>query len=256
MKKWIFVLVIPCLMILMSSCLYSQEITEETNSYNNDIEAQNIADNADYADTADENVSWEELMPPIIDKPITWTDRREQLTLEYAQTHYGRAISTIEPQAVVVHWTVSSNFESPYSWFCRETREDGSVQVSSQFIVDRDGTIYRLMDETKLARHAIGYNWCAIGIENVGGIRDREDLTAEQLEANINLIRYLHAKYPSIKYVFGHYQQVEARSSGLYIENVAGYYSIKADPGPKFMRGLHDALGEDGLIFFDENVRN
>jgi N-acetylmuramoyl-L-alanine amidase len=84
--------------------------------------------------------------------------------------------------------------------------------LASQFMVDRDGTIYRLMPETALARHIIGYNWCAIGIENVGGANNKkEDLTPAQLKANIKLIRYLHAKYPTIQYVFGHYQQVTAQ---------------------------------------------
>lgn len=192
--------------------------------------------------------------PNIIDKPVLWNDYREQLTREYAERHYGFSTTTIEPKAVVVHWTAGSTWESAYYTFYDETRGDGSgtVNVSSQFIVDRDGTIYRTMPENKLARHVIGYNWCAIGIENVGGVDNVEDLTTEQLQANIELIRYLHEKYPSIEYVFGHYQQVAARESGLYIENVQGYYSIKEDPGKIFMRGLRDALESDGLKFFNE----
>lgn len=190
--------------------------------------------------------------PNIIDKPVLWNDYREQLTREYAETHYGKSVTTIEPRAVVVHWTAGDTWESAYYTFYDETRGDGSgtVNVSSQFIVDRDGTIYRLMPETKLARHAIGYNWCAIGIENVGGVGNVQDLTEAQLQANIELIRYLREKYPAIEYVFGHYQQVAARESGLYIEHVQGYYSIKPDPGEIFMRNLRDVLESDGLKFF------
>ena len=188
--------------------------------------------------------------PNIIDKPVLWNDYREQLTLEYAQKHYGIATTTIEPRAVVVHWTAGPTWESAYYTFYDESRGDGTVNVSSQFIVDRDGTIYRTMPETNLARHVIGYNWCAIGIENVGGVGNVEDLTSAQLQANIELIRYLHEKYPSIEYVFGHYQQVAARASGLYIENVPNYYSIKEDPGEIFMSGLKNALTGDGLKFF------
>ena len=188
----------------------------------------------------------------IIYKPIAWSENRERLIEEYAQLHYGKSETRIIPQAVVVHWTVSETWEQAYNWFYNESMSDGTLNVASQFIVDRDGTIYRLSEETALNRHIIGYNWCAIGIENVGGIDGREDLTEAQLTANIELIRYLHEKYPTIKYVFGHYQQNAARASGLYIENVAGYYSIKSDPGANFMRSLHLALSEDNLIFFDE----
>ena len=188
----------------------------------------------------------------IIDKPLPWSENRERLTREYAETHYGLSQTEINPQAVVVHWTAGDTWESAYYTFYDDTRGDGSgtVNVSSQFIVDRDGTILRLMPENKLARHAIGYNWCAIGIENVGGAGNVENLTEAQLQANISLIRYLREKFPEIKFVFGHYQQVEARASGLYIEKVQGYYSVKPDPGKIFMQKLKDALEGDGFQFF------
>jgi N-acetyl-anhydromuramyl-L-alanine amidase AmpD len=191
---------------------------------------------------------------PIIYKPIEWTENRERLIEEYALEHYGMAITTIIPQAVVVHWTATATFESTYNYFYNEAFtygiDKGTLNVASHFVVDRDGTIYRLTPENALNRHAIGYNWCAIGIENVGGVNGREDLTAAQLQANINLIRYLHEGYPTIKYIFGHYQQVEARASGLFIENVPDYFAEKIDPGEKFMQALRENLEGDGLIFF------
>ena len=183
-----------------------------------------------------------------------WTDKRDELIDEYTLKHYGKICREIIPQAVVVHWTAFGTLESVWRYFYAEEMPDdeGRLNVASQFIVDRDGTIWRLMPETKFARHIIGYNHCAIGIENVGGYDGREDLTEAQLAANVRLIKYLHEKYPTIKYVFGHYQQDEARTSGLFIENVPDYYAIKTDPGPKFMRGLREQLESDGLIFFKE----
>jgi len=192
------------------------------------------------------------IAPPMVQKPIPQTSTRKKLTREYAELHYGLSQITIVPQAVVVHWTAGSTWESAYNTFLPETRGDGSgtVNVCSHYIVDRDGTIYCLTEENALNRHVIGYNWCAIGIENVGGVNNVQDLTEAQLQANIALIKYLHAKYSTIKYVFGHYQQKAARESGLYIENVQGYYSLKSDPGPNFMSGLKNALEGDGLTFF------
>ncbi len=196
-------------------------------------------------------VHCETIKPPIVNKFLNWSENREELTREYAELHYGMSITKINPQAVVIHWTAGDTWQSAYYTFYDETRSDGTVNVSSQFLIDRDGTIYQLMPENNLARHAIGYNWCAIGIENVGGTDGVENLTSEQLQSNINLIKYLREKYPEIKYVFGHYQQVLARQSGLYIENVQGYYSIKPDPGKIFMRALKNNLQDDGFIFFD-----
>ncbi|MBQ8919487.1 MAG: N-acetylmuramoyl-L-alanine amidase [Acidaminococcaceae bacterium] len=189
-------------------------------------------------------------VPIIIDKPVRLTELRQQLMREYALLHYGQEQTEIVPQAVIVHWTASPEWESVYRYFYKENRSDGTLNVCSQFLVDRDGTVFRLTPETMLDRHAIGYNWCAIGIENVGGVDNKEDLTAAQLQANQALIRYLKEKYPTIRYMWGHYQQVEARESGLYKEAVEGYFNPKVDPGPKFMRALQQKLKDTGLLFF------
>ena len=193
-------------------------------------------------------------IPQIIDKPIKWTENRERLIEEYALEHYGFSVIEITPRAVIVHWTASGNCEGTYKYFYDEEFKSGidkgTLNVASHFLIDRDGTIYRLTPETALNRHAIGYNWCAIGIENVGGVGGKEDLTAAQLLANINLICYLYEKYSTIEYVFGHYQQVEARESGLFIENVPDYFAEKPDPGKIFMQLLKDYLEPEGLKFF------
>ena len=188
------------------------------------------------------------------DNFILWTAHRDELIDDYTLRHYGKIYREIIPQAVVVHWTAMGTLESVWKFFYPEEMPDdeGRLNVASQFLVDRDGTIWRLMPATNFARHIIGYNHCAIGIENVGGYNGQEDLTEAQLETNIRLIKYLHEKYPTIKYVFGHYQQDAARASGLYIELVPDYYAKKPDPGPKFMRGLRSELESDGLIFYDE----
>ena len=196
------------------------------------------------------NVHAEEM--PFLDNFIPWSDYRDQLGDEYTMTHYGKVIRQIVPQAVVVHWTAGGTLESNRNFFYGEERDDGTLNVASQFICGRDGTMWRIMPETNFARHIIGYNHCAIGIENVGGYDGREDLTEAQLDANVRLIKYLHAKYPTIKYVFGHYQQDAARASGLYIELVPDYYAVKTDPGKIFMRGLREQLESDGLTFYDE----
>ena len=188
--------------------------------------------------------------PVIIDRPVRLTEYRKQLMREYALLHYGETFTEIVPQVVVVHWTEMPEADGVYDYFYKEVRQDGTLNVCSQFLVDRDGTIFRLTPETMLDRHAIGYNWCAIGIENVGGVNRKEDLTPEQLQANTLLIRYLQEKYPTIRYVLGHYQQVTAKASGLYKEQVQGYFHGKVDPGPKFMKALQKNLKDTGLVFF------
>jgi len=191
--------------------------------------------------------------PDIYDLPVS-QEGRAALIRDYTMKHYGEDIQTITPRAVVVHWTAQDTWKSTYHWFYNANfyQQPNELNVCSQFLVDRDGTIFRLCPETQLAKHTIGYNHAAIGIENVGGLDNKvEDLTPEQLKANVELIRYLKAKYPTIDYVFGHYQQDAARASGLYREQVEGYYSIKVDPGKKFMTALQKELSDDGFVFYE-----
>lgn len=189
----------------------------------------------------------------VLQRPIKWTADREDLIRKYAKLHYGKDITEIVPQVVIVHWTVSNDAESVYQYFYSETMPDdggGSLNVASHYLVDRDGTIYQLTPETALNRHAIGYNWCAIGIENVGGVNGKEDLTEAQVKADVAIIRYLQAKYPTIKYVWGHYQQHEAENSGLFIEKIPDYYAEKIDPGTIFMGELKRNLRDLDLKFY------
>ena len=189
----------------------------------------------------------------VVNRPISWSENREKLIREYAQMHYNKNITRIIPQVVIVHWTASEDCDSVYQYFYNETMEDdggGRLNVASHFLVDKDGTIYALTPENALNRHARGYNWCAIGIENVGGSEGKENLTEAQAKANIDLIKYLKSKYSTIGYVWGHYQQNEAKASGLFIENVPDYYADKIDPGEKFMLQLKAGLKKEKLRFY------
>ncbi len=199
----------------------------------------------------------------IVDKPIIFNDLREELTLEYLGSHYDlkQKASTIIPKMVVVHWTQIPSFEKSFNAFNPEKlpnyrgdiKTASALNVSSQFLVDQDGTIYRLMPETTMARHVIGLNHCAIGIENVGGT-DEMPLTEAQLKSNIELIKYLKEKYP-IDYVIGHYEYTFFDGHKLWLEKDDGYRTVKVDPGKKFLISIREGLSEfDWKEMPDEQV--
>ena len=188
----------------------------------------------------------------IIDRPITFNQDRIELTKQYLKERYNiiQDDPTIDPKMVVVHWTVVPTADKTFDVFdpvslpgVRESIAGASeLNVSSQFMVDVDGTIYRLMPEDWMARHVIGLNHCAIGIENVGP-QENGELTSEQLEANIWLIKYLKEKYP-IEHVIGHYEYRDFEDHPLWLEVDEGYRTEKDDPGEKFMFELREALAE------------
>jgi len=187
--------------------------------------------------------------PEIIDKPITFNQERVDLTLQYMEDRYGLSQTepTIVPEMVVIHYTVIPTLEKTLVAFdgayLPESRSGiagaGSLNVSSQFVIDQDGSIYQLMPENYMARHVIGLNHCAIGIENVGGTAD-VPLTTAQLESNIQLIKYLKGKY-DIKFLIGHQEYTLFEDHDLWLEKDDSYRTEKSDPGIQFMRDIREA---------------
>lgn len=194
----------------------------------------------------------------IIDKPIDFGKERIEMTKQYIKSHYGKTVDNIEitPKIILLHWTAEMSFDKSFRRLQPERllsdRKDivkaSALNVSSQFLVDRDGKIYRLMPENWMARHVIGLNYSSIGIENVGGYGNRkDDLTPAQIQANIDLVRYLKAKYPSIEYLVGHHEYRQMENTSLWLEKDKGYRTVKNDPGDAFMLKIHSKTRDLGL---------
>lgn len=186
---------------------------------------------------------------PIIAKPIQFQSERIALTRAYQREHYGIESDSIqiEPKIIVIHWTGLSTLKESFDYFeperlVKERRDlPGELNVSAHFLVDRDGTIYQLMPDDWMARHVIGLNHFAIGVENVGGVEDKADLTSEQLKANRYLVCYLKNKYPTIAFVIGHYEYEEFKNTPYWLEKDTHYFTQKSDPGVTFMQEITDA---------------
>jgi len=193
----------------------------------------------------------------IHDRPIQFSADRVTGTLEYIANHYGEDAEdiTIVPRIIVLHWTAIDGFEETFAVFDPEElggsrpglAAAGQVNVSIQFLVDRDGAVYRLMPETWMARHCIGLNYSAIGVENVGGGKGIDNLTDEQITANINLVRYLAERYPTIQYLIGHMEYLEFEGHPLWLELDEDYRTEKTDPGDRFMTAVRDAVADLGF---------
>lgn len=178
--------------------------------------------------------------------PIQFNDERIALTRQYQLTHYGIDAKSIaiEPKMIVLHWTCIPTFKATFRVFNSPTFPQnspriselpGNLNVSSHFVVDRDGSIHQLMPDNWMARHVIGLNHYAIGIENIGGIDGKDDLTEAQVKANAFLVCYLKKKYPAINQVIGHNDYLNFKNTALWLERDANYQTDKTDPGPFFL---------------------
>jgi N-acetylmuramoyl-L-alanine amidase len=188
----------------------------------------------------------------IIDRPIAFPPERAQLTLEYRRRHEDPNAQgiDIQPRMIVLHHTGGSTLEAAFTTFERvhlnpdreSLQRGGSVNVAAHFLVDRDGTIYRLMPETRMGRHTIGLNHLALGVENVGD-RDRHPLTEAQVAANAGLIRYLVSRH-AITHLIGHHEYRLMESHPYWMERDKTYRSNKPDPGVVFMARVRERIAD------------
>jgi len=191
----------------------------------------------------------------IEDRPIPYGEERAELTRAYLDAHYGPETANIEmvPRVIVLHWTAGGSAKGAWNTFQPERlpgRPDiaaaGAVNVSAHFIVDRDGAVWRLLPETRVARHVIGLNHLAIGVENVGD-GSRWPMTDAQVKANAALVRELVARHPTITHLIGHHEYRGMEGHPYFAEKDPTYRTAKIDPGDAFMSAVRSATADLGL---------
>jgi hypothetical protein len=198
------------------------------------------------------------------DWPIPYGAVRERLTMDYLAAHIGEdAITGIPaldsrmvPRVIVLHWTGGGYARSAWFTFQPERRPRRpdlkgakALNLSVHFIVDRDGTIFRIMDETRVGRHTIGLNHLSIGVENVGD-GGRWKLTDAQIASNIDLVRYLKTRFPSVTHLIGHYEYRSFEHAGhdYFQEHDSRRRTRKDDPGEDFMAAVRAGTADLSLL--------
>ena len=188
----------------------------------------------------------------VVDAPIRWSAERAELTLAYRRAHSDPTATdlAIAPRAIVLHYTSGGSAKATRQYFDNvrieaeraQLARAGAVNVSSHYLIDRDGTIYQLQPETRFARHCIGLNHIAIGIENVGDDR-RWPLTDAQVAADAALVRDLAARYP-ISHLLGHHEVMAFHDHPYYVERDPTYKNSKPDPGAAFMNRVRAEVAD------------
>lgn len=72
----------------------------------------------------------------------------------------------------------------------RALRSNG---CSTHFMIDRDGIVYRLLDEKYVAWHCVAHNARSLGIDLIRG--SGQEITTAQYESLNELVKYLCNKY-------------------------------------------------------------
>jgi N-acetylmuramoyl-L-alanine amidase len=147
--------------------------------------------------------------PMVVVKQIPFGPVRRAQTAAYAQRHYGiRSWRLANPRVIVQHTTGSNSFRSAFATFAANAPDSELGErpgVCAHFVIDRDGTIYRLVRLDAMCRHTVGLNWAAFGIEHVGTSGRRTLGNRAQLSASLALTVWLMSRYRiELRNVIGH----------------------------------------------------
>ena len=136
--------------------------------------------------------------------PIPYGKARKRQMAAYSARHYGkRTWKLSNPRAIVLHYTASSSYSSVHSTFAANSPALGERPgVCSQFVVDKDGTIYQLTRLRVRCRHTVGLNQLSFGIEMVQEDLGGPDATdaailarKAQIRSAVQLASWLRQRY-------------------------------------------------------------
>jgi len=160
--------------------------------------------------------------PRLTRRFIPLTAQRRHDTAAYARRHYGLDTTTVQPRAIVEHWTENDSVDATWNTFAPNVPDVELHErpgTCAQFVIARSGRIFQLTPVTFLCRHTVGLNWAAIGIEHVGHSDGQVLGNAAQLAASLRLTRWLRCTYDiPVSDVIGH---AESLSSPFHRERVA-----------------------------------
>jgi beta-N-acetylhexosaminidase len=178
--------------------------------------------------------------PREVAKPIPYGAERKADMADYAQRHYGFHDHRLrDPRVIVQHYTVTSTFQPVFDYFSRNQPDPELNElpgICSHYVIDRDGTIYRLVPTSIMCRHTVGLNWTAIGIEHVGQSDAQVMGNRRQLAASLRLTRALQGRHGiPTRDVIGHN---ENRQSRFHRERVA---RLRTQTHADFPRAVMDS---------------
>jgi len=182
--------------------------------------------------------------PREVSRPIPFGDDRKAQMRAYARRHYGIDDFRLRPRVIVQHFTASNSFASAFNTFASNSPDVEFGErpgVCAHYLIDRDGTIARLVPASIMCRHTVGLNHAAIGIEHVGTSDGQVLGNRRQLAASLRLTRSLQGRYRiATRDVIGHN---ENRSHRLHRERVARFRNqTHGDFTRRSMRGYRRAL--------------
>ncbi len=144
---------------------------------------------------------------------------------------------------VVIHCTELPDLATAREYGERIRHAGTRTGNSGHYYIDRDGSTFRFVADTRVAHHTFEYNLRSIGIElvNLGRYPDwtdsrhqdfSEPYTQAQIDALLALLRRLRSDLPGLRWIAGHDALDQRREAASDDPRVM--LRRRLDPGPKF----------------------
>jgi N-acetylmuramoyl-L-alanine amidase len=151
--------------------------------------------------------------PPIVQDLVPYGAQRKAQMAAFSKRHYAQDTWVLHPQVIVLHYTATSTYAAAHNTFASNAPALGELPgVAAHFVIDENGTIYQQVPLDVRARHTVGLDWCAVGIEFVqpaasGPAQAIAQIFGRprQVDAGLRLVAWLQATYDiSAENVIGH----------------------------------------------------
>ncbi|HJR44088.1 MAG TPA: peptidoglycan recognition family protein [Actinomycetota bacterium] len=166
---------------------------------------------------------------------IPYRRERKRQMARYSERHYGRREYLLtRTKVIVLHFTATSTYQPVWNHFASNSPSRGELPgVCTQFVIDKDGTIYKLVRTYIRCRHAIGLNHRSLGIEMVQETGEGSHWAAQQIlnrrrqiRAALRLTRYLRQRFDiGMRDVIGHAMSNNSR----YFRDLQGWRNDHTD---------------------------
>lgn len=161
--------------------------------------------------------------------------------LPYAERLAERQADAID--LVVIHCTELPDLPMAREFGERIRHEGSQTGNSGHYYIDRDGSIFRFVDDLHVAHHTFGFNPRSIGIElvNLGRYPNWNDSRHQamtesygelQIESLLALLAHLRATLPSLRWIAGHDVLDQRREPAS--DDPGLMLARRIDPGPMF----------------------
>lgn len=109
-------------------------------------------------------------------------------------------------ERIFVHCTASSQ-NATVNDIKAEFKRKGWKNPGYHYLIDKDGVIHQLLDDSKVSNGVKGYNSTSINVAYIGGIdssgKGIDNRTEEQKKSLRSLLKMLHFRYPEAV-IMGH----------------------------------------------------